>query len=61
MLFAGGSVAFVTVLLARLAVPSPVVTGSAAVAWGLLSLALAAGVVLGLGSVKRLGVAGQVH
>ena len=61
VLFAGGSVAFVTVLLARLAVPSPVVTGSAAVAWGLLSLALAAGVVLGLGSVKRLGVAGQVH
>lgn len=61
MLFAGGSAAFVTLLLARLAVPSPVVTGSAAVAWGLLSLALAAGIVLGLGSVKRLGGAGQIH
>jgi hypothetical protein len=61
VLFAGGSVAFITVLLVRLAVPSPVVTGSAAVAWGLLSLALAAGVVLGLLPLKRLSVAGQIY
>ncbi len=61
VLFAGGSGAFVTVLLARLAVPSSVVTGSAAIAWGLLSLALAAGVVLGVGSLERLSVAGQIY
>lgn len=61
VLFAGGSVAFITVLLLRLAVPSPIVTGSAAVAWGLLSLALATGVVLGVRSLKRLGTADQIH
>lgn len=60
VLFAGGSVAFMTVVLLRLAVPSPIVTGSAAVAWGLLSLALAAGMVLGLGSLQRLGGPSQL-
>jgi len=61
VLFAGGSVSFVTVLLLRLAVPSPVVTTSAAVAWGLLSLALAASVVLSVRSLMCIGGTGQIH
>jgi len=58
---AGGSVAFITVLLLRLAVPSPVVTTSAAVAWGLLSLGLAASVVLSVRSLMCIGGTGQPH